>query len=328
MKRRAFIALLGGAAVWPLAARAQQGERMRRIGVLMNLAADDPASIARLAAFHQGLQQHNWAIGQNLRVDYRWGSGNPERYRRFAEELVALAPDALLASTTPAARALQQVTRTIPIVFGGAIDPVGSGLVASLAQPGGNVTGFALFEYSISGKWLEILKEAVPSARRAAVLRDGTNAAGIGQFAAIQAVAPSLGIELRPIDVHEAAEIEGALTAFARESNRGLIVTSSTLAFVHRELIIGLAERYKVVAIYPFRTFVTGGGLVSYGPDLNDSYRRTASYIDRVLKGAKPQDLPVQTPTKFELVINLKTAKALGLEVPPTLLARADEVIE
>jgi putative ABC transport system substrate-binding protein len=329
MKRREFITLLGGAAAaWPLAARAQQGERIRRIGVLMNLTSDDPEAIARLAAFHQGLQQHNWTIGQNLRVDHRWGAGDPERYRRFAEELVALAPDAFFAATTPTVRALQRVTRTLPIVFGGAIDPVGSGLVASLAQPGGNVTGFSLFEYSISGKWLEILKQAVPTLRRAAVIRDTTTVTGVAQFAAIQAVAPSLGVELRPLEVSDTAEIEPALAAFARPGNSGLIVTASPLSLVHRELIITLAMRHKLTAVYPFRAFVTGGGLICYGPDLIDGYRRAAGYVDRILKGAKPADLPVQAPTKYELVINLKTAKALGLDVPPTLLARADEVIE
>ena len=328
MRRREFILALGGAAVaWPLAARAQP-ERMRRIGVLMNLAADDPESSARLTAFLQGLQQLGWTDGRNVRIDTRWAAGDADRYRKSATELVALMPDVILATGTSAVAPLQQATRTVPIVFVQVIDPVGAGLVASLARPGGNATGFTLFEYGMSGKWLELLKEIAPRVTRAAVLRDPASAPGIGQFAAIQAVAPSLGVELSPVDVRDAGEIERAVTAFARSPNGGLIVTASPSAAVHRELIITLAARHKLPAVYPFRYFVTGGGLISYGPDIVDQYRRAAGYVDRILKGEKPADLPVQAPTKYELVINLKTAKALGLTVPPTLLARADEVIE
>ena len=328
MKRRAFITLVGGAAVvWPLAARAQQGERVRRIGVLMNLAADDPEAPGRIAAFAQGLGELGWTTGHNVRIDYRWAANNPDRGRRYAEELIALAPDVILASGSAAARPLLQATRT-SIVFVQVIDPVGLGLVASLARPGGNATGFMLFEYSLSGKWLELLKELAPRVARAGVLRDSSSPGGIGQFAAIQAVAPSIGVELSPLDVRDAGEIERAIAAFARFANGGLIVTSSALAATHRKLIVALAARHRLPAVYSLRYYATSGGLISYGPDTNEPYRRAATYIDRILKGEKPADLPVQAPTKYETVINLKTAKALGLEIPPTLLARADEVIE
>jgi putative tryptophan/tyrosine transport system substrate-binding protein len=329
VKRREFITLLGGAmAAWPLPARPQQPERMRRIGVLMSLAADDPEMKARLAAFLQGLQHLGWADGRNLRIDTRSTAGNAERIRRYAAELVALAPDVILASGGQVVGGLLQVTRTVPVVFTQTPDPVGAGFVASLAQPGGNATGFTQFEYGVSAKWLELLKEIAPRVTRAAVLRDPTIPEGIGQFAIIQAVAPSLGVELRPIDVRNAPEIEQAVTVFARGANGGLIVPASGLANVHRELIITLAARHRLPAVYPFRFYVTGGGLISYGPDSIDPHRHAAGYVDRILKGEKPADLPVQAPTKFETVINLKTAKELGLTVPPTLIARADEVIE
>jgi putative tryptophan/tyrosine transport system substrate-binding protein len=327
--RRKFLATVGGAAVaWPLAARAQQAERMRRIGVLMNLAADDAEGQARLAAFLQGLQQLGWTDGRNLRTDTRWGGGDADRFRRYAAELVALAPDVILAAGSPVVTALQQATRSVPIVFALVNDPVGSGYVASLGRPGGNTTGFAGTEFGISGKWLELLKEIAPRTTRVAVLRDPTAALGIGQFAAIQSVAPSFRVELSPIDVRDAGEIERDITAFARSSNGGLIVPAGPLATLHRELIITLAARHRLLAVYPSRYFATGGGLISYGPNSLDPFRHAAGYVDRIFKGEKPADLPVQAPIKYELVINLKTAKALGLEVPPTLLARADEVIE
>jgi putative ABC transport system substrate-binding protein len=293
----------------------------------MNFTSDDPVSQDRLAAFVQGLQELGWTVGRNLQVDYRWGAGNVERYRTFAAELVALTPDVLVTAGAPAVEALQRATRTVPIVFTNVTDPVGGGLVASLARPGGNTTGLTLSEYGLSGKWLELLKEIAPRVTRAAVLRDPV-AVGIGQFAAIQAVAPSLQMELSPVDVRDASEIERAVTAFADRPSGGLIATASAPTAIHRELIIALATRHKLPAVYPFRYYVTSGGLISYGPDTVDQYRLAARYVDRVLKGEKPADLPVQAPTKYELVINLKTAKALALEVPPTLLARADEVIE
>jgi putative tryptophan/tyrosine transport system substrate-binding protein len=324
--RRKFLATLGGAAAWPLAARAQQGERMRRIGVLMNLAVGDPEGEARSAAFLQALQQLGWTDGRHVRIDYRWAASDPERFQRYAEELLALAPDVFLASGTPSVQALQRVTRTVPIVFVGIADPVGMGTVASLARPGGHITGFSAFEYGLSGKWLELLKEIAPRVTRVAVLRDLT--IGLGQLGAIQSVAPSLGLELTPIGVGDVGEIERTVAAFARSSNGGLIVTASTSAVIHRDLISMLAARHRLPAVYSFRYFVTAGGLISYGPNSIDPYRRAASYIDRILKGEKPADLPVQAPTKYETVVNLKTAKALGLEIPPTLLARADEVIE
>jgi len=301
---------------------------MRRIGVLLNVAADDPESLTRITAFAQGLQELGWSDGRNVRIDYRWGGANVERTRRYAAELVALAPDVIVSSGTPAVAALERATSTVPIVFVQVPDPVGGGFVESLARPGGNVTGFMLYEYSLSGKWLELLKEISPRVTRAAVLRDIAIAAGSGQFGAIQSVAPSLGVELSPVGVHDASEIERAVTAFARGSNGGLIVTGSSLALVHRDLIVTLASRHKLPAVYPYRYFATGGGLISYGPNTVDPFRRAAGYVDRILKGEKPADLPVQAPTKYELVINLKTAKTLGLTVPPSLLARADEVIE
>jgi ABC-type uncharacterized transport system substrate-binding protein len=327
--RREFITLLGGtAAAWPLAARAQQPERMRRIGVLMPLAADDPVSLARIGAFLQSLQELSWTDGRNVRMEYRWVAGNAERVRKFAAELVALAPDVILANGTTVMAPLLQATRTIPIVFVNVSDPVGGGFVASLARPGGNATGFTTHEYGTSGKWLELLKQIAPRVTRAAVLRDPAIASGSGQFGAIQAVGPFLGVDVSPIDVRDAGEIERAITEFARFSNGGLIVTASGLAFVHRDRVITLAALHRLPAIYPYRLHVTGGGLISYGLDTIDPFRRAAGYVDRILKGEKPADLPVQAPTKYELVINLKTAKALGLEVPPSLLARADEVIE
>jgi putative ABC transport system substrate-binding protein len=325
--RRAFITLIcGAAAAWPLAARAQQPERMRRIGVLMNLAADDAEGQARLAAFVHDLQQLGWTDGRNVRIDVRWVAGDARLFHRYADELLALAPDAILASATPSVQALQQATGAVPIVFANVGDPVGMGLVASLARPGGNITGFTPFEFGFGAKWLEMLKEIAPRVTRVAVLRDLT--IGPAQLSAIQAVAPSFGVELSAVGVRDAAEIERTVAAFARPSNAGMIVTASTSAVVHRHLITMLAARHGLPAVYPYRYFVTAGGLISYGANATDQYRRAAGYIDRILKGEKPADLPVQAPTKYELVINLKTAKALGLEVPPTLLARADEVIE
>jgi putative tryptophan/tyrosine transport system substrate-binding protein len=330
MKRREFITLLGGSlAAWPLVARAQQPERMRHIGVLMGNAADDPESQARAAAFAQGLAQLGWAEGRNVRIDTRWATTNADDIRRHAAELAALAPDVILAASgTLTVAPLLQATRTVPVVFVLVIDPVGAGFVASLARPGGNATGFTIFEYGMSGKWLELLKEIAPRVARAAVLRDPAIASGIGQFAAVQAVAPSLGVELSPVDVRDAGEIERAITAFARSGNGGLIVTSSVLATRHRDLIITLAARHKLPAIYSGRWFVSDGGLLSYGPDYTAQFRQAAGYVDRILKGEKPADLPVQSATKYEMVINLATAKALGLDVPASLLARADVVIE
>jgi putative tryptophan/tyrosine transport system substrate-binding protein len=329
VRRREFITLLGGAAAaWPVAARAQPPGRMRRIGVLMNVAADDPEGQARLSALLQGLQELGWADGRNVRIDTHWAAGDVEAIRRHAAELVALAPDVILVSGTPATGALQQATRTVPVVFVQVPDPVGAGFVEGLARPGGNATGFTVFEYVMSAKWLELLKEIAPRVTRVAVLRDLAIAAGSGQLGAIQAVAPSFGMELSPVGVRDAGEIERAVTAFARGSNRGLIVTGSTATIVHRGLIVTLAARHRLPAVYPFRYFVTSGGLISYGPDSIDPFQRAAGYVARILKGEKPADLPVQAPTKFELVINLRTAKALGLTVSETLLARADEVIE
>jgi putative tryptophan/tyrosine transport system substrate-binding protein len=329
VKRRAFITLLGGAAAWPLAARAQQpADRMRRIGVLMNLAADDAEGQARLAAFLQGLQESGWAVGRNVRIDLRWGAANNELYRKYAAELVALAPDVVLAAGGVVAQELQKASRTIPIVFANAADPVGIGLVASLARPGGHTTGFTIFEFGMGGKWLELLKQIAPGTTRAAVLRDSSTASGHAEFGAVQAVAPSFGVELRPVDLRDTDEIERAIAAFAGISNGGLLVTQNSFAILHRKLIITLAARHRLPAIYAYSSFVTDGGLISYGPDSMDGYRRAAGYVDRILKGEKPADLPVQAPTKYNLVINLQTAKALGLEVPPMLLARADEVIE
>jgi putative ABC transport system substrate-binding protein len=326
MKRREFIALLSGAAAWPLTARAQQAERIRRIGALMNLAADDPEALGRITAFVQGLQQLGWSDGRNVRIIARWAAGNDDNFRKYSAELVALAPDAILATSTPGVLALQQATHTVPIVFVTVIDPVGAGMVASLARPGGNTTGFTLFEFGMSGKWVELLKEIAPGVRRVAVLRDLT--IGIAQLAAIQAVAPSLGVELSVIGTRDADEIERAVTAFARTPNGGLIVTAGTTPAIHRELISTLAAQHQLPAVYPFRYYVTDGGLISYGPDSIDPYREAAGYVHRILKGEKPADLPVQAPNKYELVVNLKTAKALGLTIPQSVLTRAEEVIE
>ena len=328
LRRREFITLLGGAAAWPLAARAQQSERVRRVGVLTNLVADDPESQARVGAFLQGLQEFGWAIGRNVRIEYRWGADDADRTRRYAAELVALTPDVILTSGATALAPLLQATRSIPIVFAQVPDPVGAGFVNSLARPGGNTTGFITFEYGLSGKWVELLKQIAPGLTRAAVIRDPAVSAGTGQWGAIQAVAPSVGVLVSPVNVRDAGEIERDVAAFAQGSNSGLIVTSSPSAAFHRHLIVTLAARHRLPAIYYQRGFVTSGGLISYGPDFVDQYRRAASYVDRILKGEKASDLPVQAPTKYELVINFKTAAALNLDVPPTLLARADEVIE
>jgi putative ABC transport system substrate-binding protein len=329
MNRREFITLLGGAAAaWPLAAGAQQGGARRRIGVLMNFAADNPEGQARAAAFLQGLQQSGWTDGHNVRIDTRWVGSDPDNFRKYAAELIALAPDVILASATLSLAALQQATRTVPIVFANVVDPVGAGFVDSLARPGGNTTGFMPFEYGLSGKWLELLKQIAPGVTRVAVLRNPASPTGPALFAAIQAVAPSLRVEVSPVNVRDAGEIEHAVAAFARSPNGGLIVTPSRLVTGRRELLVTLAARHKLPAVYPDRVFVSGGGLISYGPDLLDQYRRAAGYVDRILKGAKPADLPVQAPVRYQTVLNLKTAKALGLDVPPMLLARADEVIE
>jgi putative ABC transport system substrate-binding protein len=327
--RREFITLVGAeAASWPLAARAQQPERMRRIGVLMTAVADDPESLARVGAFLQGLQELGWTDGRNVRIEYRWGAGNAERIRKSAVELVASAPDVILANGTSAMGPLQQATRTLPIVFVNVSDPVSSGFVASLARPGGNATGFSSMEYSFGGKLLELLKQISPRVTRAAVVRDPSTPSGSGQLGAIQAVGPFVGVGVSAIDARDADEIERAVTDVARTPNGGLIVPAGTPAIVHRQLIIGLAARYRLPAVYEYRFFAAEGGLASYGPDSSDSYRQAAGYVDRILRGEKPADLPVQAPTKYELVINLKTAKALGLEVPFTVRARADEVIE
>ena len=329
MKRRKFITLIGGAAVaWPRLARAQQTERMRRIGVLMSVAADDPEGQARLTVFVQGLQQLGWTDGRNIRIDVRWGAGDADRYRKYAAELVTLAPDVILAASSSALEPLQRATLTVPIVFVTIADPVGAGFVNSLARPGGNTTGFSQFEYGVIGKWLELLKEIAPGVTRVAVIRDPTISAGAGQFGAIQTAAPSFGVEVNPVNMRDAGEIERAIAGFARSPNGGLILTAGPLGTIHRELIVTLAARHKLPAVYYERYFVTGGGLISYGPHLIDQYQHAAGYVDRILKGEKPADLPVQAPTKYELAINLKTAKALGLTVPPSLLARADEVIE
>jgi len=328
VRRREFITLVGSAAAaWPLAARAQQSEQVRRIGVLMNMAADDPQGQARVAAFRQVLRQLGRS-DRNVRIETRWGENDVDRERQYAAELITLAPDALLASGTVSVATLQKATRTLPIVFVGVADPVGAGFVDSLARPGGNTTGFMEFEYSFGGKWLELLKEVVPQLMRAGVLRDAGNPAGIAQFGAIRATALSLGLDVTPINVQGASEIERSIATFARSANGGLVVTPSASVSVHRALIIALAARHRLPAVYAFRSDISDGGLISFGPDLVDQFRRGAGYIDRILKGDKPADLPVQAPTKYELVINLKTAKALGLEVPASLLARADEVIE
>jgi putative ABC transport system substrate-binding protein len=327
-RRREFIALLGGAAAWPLAARAQQPEQMRRIGVLTNLVADDPEAQARVGAFLQGLQELGWAVGRNMRIEYRWGAGDADRTRGYAAELVALAPDVILTSGASALAPLLQATRSVPVVFAQVPDPVGAGFVNSLARPGGNTTGFITYEYGLSGKWLELLTQIAPSVTRAAVIPDPAVSAGTGQWGAIQAVAPSVRVLVSPVNVRDAGEIERDVAAFAHGSNSGLIVTASALAIRHRNLIVTLAARHRLPAVYYQRGFVTSGGLISYGPDFIDQYRRAAGYVDRILKGEKPADLPVQAPTKYETVVNLRTAKTLGITMPPSVLARADEVIE
>jgi ABC-type uncharacterized transport system substrate-binding protein len=327
-KRREFITLLGGAAAWPLAARAQQAERMRRIGALLPATADDPQRQAWFGAFLQGLAQSDWIIGRNVQIDTRWATANVDAVRRHAAELAALAPDVILASGASTVGPLLQATRTVPIVFAAVADPVGAGFVNSLAQPGGNTTGFMAFEYSISGKWLELLKQIAPSVTRVAVLRDSSITSGIGQFGVIQAMAPLLMVEVSHVNVRDATEIERSIISFARFSNGGLIITAGGLPYIHLNLIVKLAAQHRLPAVYFERAFAAAGGLMSYGPDLVDQFRRAAGYVDRILKGEKPADLPVQAPTKYDLVINLKTAKTLGLDVPATVLARADEVIE
>ena len=328
MRRRDFIKVIAISVAWPLAAQGQQGDRMRRVGVLMPGTAEDAEYQARMAAFLHGLQQLGWSDGRNVRIDTRWAAGDASLIRKYATELIALTPDVILAPGTTSLGPLLQATRTVPIVFTTLLDPVGAGFIDSLARPGGNATGFMAFEYGLSGKWLELLKQIAPSLTRVAVLRDPATAAGIGQFAVIQSVAPSFGVELRPIDMRKADEIERAVAAFSRSSNGGLIVTAGSGSAIHRDLIIKLAARHQLPTVYGAHHFVTGGGVISYGPDRVDQYRQAAGYVDRILKGEKPGDMPVQAPTKYELVINLKTAKALGLTVPPTLLASANEVIE
>jgi len=335
VKRRKFITLVGGAgawslaaAAWSLAAGAQQPDRVRRIGALMNFLSDGPEGQARIAAFLEELQKLGWKEGGNIRTDVRWAGDDAERYRRYSGELVELKPDVLLASGSSSVAALQRITQSAPIVFANVVDPVGAGYVTSLARPGGNTTGFTSFEYSIGGKWLELLKQIAPRVTRVAVLRDPAIASGIGQFAAIQSAASPSAVELSVIDPRDASELERALDIFAREPNGSLIVTAASSTAANRELIISVAKRHRLPTIYAFRYLVLSGGLASYGPNTLDIFRRAATYVDRVLKGAKPSELAVQAPTKYELVINLKTAKALGLEVPPALLATADEVIE
>ncbi len=328
IRRREFISLLGGAAAWPVAANAQQNERMRRIGVLNSLGLSDIGAQARYAAFVDGLRQSGWIDGRNVHVDARWASGNMAEVRKHVAELLASAPDVILATGSATLGPLFEATRTVPIVFTSVPDPVGAGYVDSMARPGGNVTGFTPFEFGITGKWLELLKEIAPRVTRAAIVRDPAISAGLGQWGAIQAVAPLLGMDVSPINLRDTAEIERAMAAFARYPNGGLVVTGSALAQVHRDLIVSLAERHKLPAVYFQDIFVTYGGLLSYATNLLEQSRRAAGYVDRILKGEKPADLPVQAPTKYELAINIKTAKALGLTVPPTLLARADEVIE
>ncbi len=329
MRRRDFVNFLGVAAVtWPLAALGQQSQRMRRIGAMINRAADDPETADAIAAFSQGLGELGWSIGGNVRIEYRFGAGDVDVSRKIAAELIALAPDVILASGTVAVAALQQLSPSIPVVFTVVTDPVAAGFVDSIAHPGGNITGFMQSEYSLNSKLLELLKQIVPQITHAAVLRDLANPAGASQFSAIQAVASSQGMTVSPVSVRDAKEIERAIAAVARSTNGGLIVTGSASATVHRDLIVTLAAQHKIPAIYSDRFIVLRGGLISYGPDRIDQFRRAAGYVDRILKGEKPADLPVQAPTKYELVLNLKTAKALGLTVPQTLLASADEVIE
>lgn len=330
VRRREFIRLIGGAAAIPLAAYAQQGQRMRRVAVFSSAATDtsDPEGQANIDAFLQALQQFGWTRGQNVQIDHRVGGNNAERMRKQAAELAALAPDVIISAGASSMGPLLQATRNVPVVFVNVADPVGAGYADSLGRPGGNATGFMAFEYSLSGKWLELLKQIAPAVTRAGILRDATITSGTGQFAVIQSVAPSVGIDVSPISVRDAVEIERGVAAFARSVNGGLIVTASAATVFHREQIITLAARHKLPAVYPRRLYVTDGGLISYGADIRDQFRRAAGYVDRILKGEKPADMPVQAPTKYELSINLKTAKALGLTIPPTVLARADEVIE
>jgi len=327
--RREFITLLGGAAAWPFAARAQQRERVRRIGVLAsNLAADDPEWLSRSNAFVQGLQERGWSDGGNVRIEYRWGLGDPDRLRKYAAELVALAPDVILAAGALAVASLQQTNRSVPIVFANVVDPVGAGYVATLARPGGNTTGFASTEFGLSVKLLELLKQVAPRVARVAVVRNPANPVELAQFGAVQAVAPSLGVELTPINERDPVDIERDITTFARGRNGGLIIPGGSTQQIQRDAIIAAAANHQLPAVYVFRGFVAQGGLISYGIDQTEPYRLAAGYVDRILKGEKPADLPVQAPTKYELVINLKTAKALGLDLPASVLARADEVIE
>ena len=327
MKRRDFITLLGGAAAWPVAARAQQRERIRRIGVLMNLATDDAEAQARFGAFLQGLQEFGWSIGRNLRVETRFTADN-RKIPRYAEELVGLELDVILANSNSAVLPLQQVSRRVPIVFTASTDPVGAGVVESLSRPGSNATGFISAEFGMSAKWLELLKEVAPGVTRAAVLLEPSNIVSLPQFAAVQTVAPSFRVELSRISLSDAEQIERSVAIFAGTPNGGLIVSRTSEAIAHRALIIALAARHRLPAVYPLRLFVNDGGLVCYGPDIVDQYRLAAGYVDRILRGEKPADLPVQAPTKYETVLNLKTAKALGIEVPTSILVRADEVIE
>jgi putative ABC transport system substrate-binding protein len=328
MRRREFIKLLGGtAAIWPLAARAQQSDQIRRIGVLMHSPSNEPEAQARVAAFLQGLQDAGWEVGRNLRIEYRWSVGDSARLFRDAKELVALNPDAILAGVRATSAALQQATRVVPIVFAQGVDPVGNGYVDSLSRPGGNITGFVQLNYGLAGKWLELLKEVAPQVTHVAMLRE-PGAAAIGQWAVMQEVARSIDVEVKPIDVQEAGGIERAVSAFAQSPNGGMITAVSAAALNHKDLIIKLATQYRLPVVYAYRIFVTRGGLMSYATDIIGQYKHAAGYVDRILRGEKPADLPIQQPTKYELVINLKTAKALGLTVPPTLLARADEVIE
>jgi putative ABC transport system substrate-binding protein len=328
LNRREFVTLLSGVAAWPLVAHGQQPERMRRIGVLMNRASDNPEGQDRLAAFHQGLQELGWGVGRNVRIDTRWSEDNADRSAKYAAELIALAPDIILASGTLAVTALQRISRTLPIVFATVADPVGAGFVDSLARPGGNATGFMVYEYSLAAKWLELLKEIAPSVTRVAIIRNADNPAGLAAFAALQNAAQSLGVEVSPVNVRDPREIERSVAAFSLSPNGGLIVTQTATATLYRDLIIAVAARQKLPAVYGNRYDVTAGGLISYAPDLVDQFRQATGYVDRVLKGEKPAELPVQTPTKYQLMINLKTARTLGLTVPDTLLARADEVIE
>jgi len=327
MRRRDFLTLVGGTA-WPLAAWAQRADRMRRIGVLMSLAADDMESQPRITAFNQGLQQLGWTEGRNVHLEVRWWADNDRDRQRYVAELVALGPDVIVVSGSTYLETLLKSSRAIPVVFVLVPDPVGSGYVESLSRPGGNATGFVMFEYGLAAKWLELLKQVAPDVKRAAILRDASISLGIGQFAVIQSVAPSLGVDVVPINLRDTTEIEHAVAAFARSGNGGLISTSSAFAAVHRDLIITLAAQHKLPAVYIARLYVASGGLMSYGPNFVNQHRQAASYVDRILKGEKPADLPVQAPTKYDLTVNLKTAKALGLEIPAAILATADEVIE